>query len=164
MSAPDDLEARRLAALKALMVLDSPEEQAYDDLTRFAADLCDTPIALISLIDAERQWFKSRVGLQVRETPREHAFCATAIQTPDQVTVVRDATQDARFAGNPLVTGFPKIRFYAGAPLVTSDGQTLGTLCVIDHRPRELDATQIERLRFMADQVIAVLEQRPRKA
>ncbi len=158
MPLTDDDETSRLDALKALMILDSPEEKAYDDLTRFAAELCDAPIALITLVDDKRQWFKARVGLQVTETPREHAFCAHAIQDPSSVMIVTDATRDPRFASNPLVTGAPNIRFYAGAPLVTSTGHALGTLCVIDNRPRQLDAAQIERLQFLAAQVISKLE------
>jgi len=153
-------ESARLAELKRLAILDSPEEQAYDDITRMAADLCGTPIALISLIDGKRQWFKSRIGLQVRETPREMAFCAHAIEAPDQPLVVNDATQDPRFQANPLVTGDPGIRFYAGAPLVTSSGQPLGTLCVIDRLPREISPAALEQLQFLARQVIQVLEER----
>ena len=151
-------EAIRLSALKNLMVLDSPEEQAYDDITRLAASLCGTPIALISLVDDKRQWFKARVGLAARETPRDMAFCAHAILAPSDVLIVEDAQTDTRFAANPLVTGDPNIRFYAGAPLVTQDDQVLGTLCVIDRVPRTLDAEQLDTLKFMAAQVIAMLE------
>lgn len=157
-------EAARLQALKRLAVMDSPEEQAYDDLTRMAADLCGTPIALVSLVDGERQWFKSRVGLVGKETPREMAFCAHAIAQPDRVLVVGDALADPRFAHNPLVTGDPNIRFYAGAPLVTSDGHALGTLCVIDTEPRVIAPEKLEQLRFMAGQVVAMLEARADKA
>jgi GAF domain-containing protein len=159
-ASPDNSEQARLAALRRLQVLDTTEEQAYDDITRMAADVCGTPIALISLIDDRRQWFKSRVGLQATETPREHAFCAHAIVAPGDVMVVRDASADDRFANNPLVTGNPNIRFYAGAPLVTSDGQALGTVCVIDSTPRELSAEQLESLQFMAQQVVVMLESR----
>lgn len=153
-------EADRLAELKRLAILDSSEEQAFDDITRMAASLCGTPIALITLVDDQRQWFKSRVGLQATETPREMAFCAHAIQTPDAPFVVRDASKDARFVANPLVTGDPNIRFYAGAPLVSSNGQALGTVCVIDRTPRDVTPEQLEQLRFMAQQVIALLEAR----
>ncbi|MBN9411650.1 MAG: GAF domain-containing protein [Burkholderiales bacterium] len=142
------------------MVMDSAQEQAYDDITRLAANVCDTPIALISLVDDQRQWFKSRVGLQARQTPREMAFCAHAIANPGKPMVVNDATQDERFAGNPLVTGEPNIRFYAGAPLVTSSGQALGTLCVLDSRPREIQDDTLEYLRFLAQEVIRMLEAR----
>ncbi|RYX90055.1 MAG: GAF domain-containing protein [Comamonadaceae bacterium] len=153
-------EAARLAELKRLDVLDSFEEQAYDDITRMAANICGTPIALISLIDENRQWFKSRVGLQATETPRELAFCAHAIESPGQPMVVNDATKDARFVDNALVTGDPSIRFYAGAPLVTANGQALGTVCVIDSEPREITPEQLEQLQFLAQQVVVMLEAR----
>lgn len=158
MTPEKEAEANRLSALKNLLVMDSPEEQAYDDITRFAASICGTPIALISLVDDKRQWFKARVGLAARETPRDMAFCAHAIAAPQQVMMVEDAQADSRFAENPLVTGEPKIRFYAGAPLVTKDSQVLGTLCVIDRVPRTLDAEQLQTLQFMAAQVMAMLE------
>jgi GAF domain-containing protein len=151
-------EAGRLEALQQLMVMDSPEEQAYDDITRMAANLCGTPMSLISLVDGQRQWFKSRVGLQASETPREVAFCAHAINNPQELMVVNDAAADARFSENALVTGDPHIRFYAGAPLVTSEGHALGTLCVLDTVPRTLSAAQLEQLQFMARQVITMLE------
>ena len=153
-------ESGRLAELKRLAIMDTSEEQAFDDLTRMAASLCGTPIALITLVDDKRQWFKSRLGLQATETPREFAFCEHAIHAAEPVMMVRDATQDERFAANPLVTGDPSIRFYAGAPLVSSGGQRLGTICVIDRVPRELDARQLETLQFLADQVMRKLEER----
>ncbi|RZL65003.1 MAG: GAF domain-containing protein [Variovorax sp.] len=153
-------EADRLAELKRLAILDSSEEQAFDDITRMAASLCGTPIALITLLDDKRQWFKSRVGLQATETPREVSFCTHAIQTPDVPFVVRDALEDPRFVANPLVTGDPNIRFYAGAPLVTRSGNALGTICVIDRTPRDVTPEQLEQLQFMAQQVIALLESR----
>ena len=153
-------ESGRLAELRRLAIMDTSEEQAFDDLTRMAASLCGTPIALITLVDDKRQWFKSRLGLQATETPREMAFCAHAIQTPDVPFVVRDATQDERFVANPLVTGDPNIRFYAGAPLVSTNGQALGTLCVIDRTPRDVTPEQLEELQFMAQQVIDLLEAR----
>lgn len=153
-------EHARIAALQALNVMDSPEERAYDDITRLAATVCGTPIALVSLVDGSRQWFKSRVGLQAKETPREQAFCAHAIRTPDRAMVVNDAQADPRFADNALVTGDPNIRFYAGAPLVTSSGHALGTLCVIDTVPRDITPEQLQELSFLASQVIATLEAR----
>lgn len=156
-------EEARLAALNRLMVMDTPEEEAYDDITRMAATLCNTPVALITLLDGKRQWFKSRVGTQVTETPREMSFCTHAIQNPSEVFVVNDASVDPRFADNPLVTQDPNIRFYAGAPLVTSDGQALGTVCVIDTRARNLTSDQIKELQFLAQQVVATLEQRSKK-
>lgn len=151
-------ETERLQALQQLGVLDTAPEQAYDDLTELAATVCGTPIALITLVDAERQWFKSRVGLPVTQTPRDLAFCAHAILRPDQILEVRDAQSDERFAGNPLVLGEPGIRFYAGAPLVTPGGQAVGTLCVIDRQPRQLDERQRRALASLARQVMSQLE------
>ena len=155
-----DSETRRIEALRQLMLLDTSEEKAYDDITRMAASVCGTPIALISLIDSDRQWFKSKVGLAVSQTPREHAFCAHAIQSPGSPMIVEDATQDARFSANPLVTGDPNIRFYAGAPLVTESGQAIGTLCVIDNHPRAIAPEALEQLKFMAGQVVKIMEAR----
>ena len=136
MSTQDEAERARQSELDDFRIVDTLEEQAFDDLTRMAASVCGVPIALISLLDRDRQCFKSRVGLQATETPREFAFCEHAIHAPEPVMMVRDATQDERFAANPLVTGDPGIRFYAGAPLVSSGGQRLGTICVIDRVPR----------------------------
>jgi GAF domain-containing protein len=157
---PPDMEGLRQAELESMDLLDTDAEAAYDELTRLAASLFKAPIALVSLIDTDRQWFKSRVGLQASETPREHAFCAHAIQDPEQVMVVEDATRDARFAANPLVTGAPNIRFYAGAPLLSSSGHALGTLCVIDSEARQADPQKLETLRFLAGEVIARMEAR----
>jgi PAS domain S-box-containing protein len=152
-------EKARLMDLDSLAVLDTGAEDEYDLATRLAAGLFDAPIALMSLIDEKRQWFKSRVGIDIDETPREHAFCAHAITEPRQVMVVNDATKDARFADNPLVVGGPGIRFYAGAPLVTTWGHAIGTICVIDSKPREVDDRQLEALKQLADQVVRRLEQ-----
>jgi CheY-like chemotaxis protein len=163
-TAQQDVELFRLAELDGLQVLDTAPEPGFDALTRRAADRFDVPIALISLIDDRRQWFKSRVGLDAQQTPREDAFCGHAIQTPGEVMVVPDATQDPRFSTNPLVTGDPGIRFYAGAPLVTAAGHALGTLCVIDRRPRTLGLGQIDELRDLAAQVVDQLEARGRDA
>jgi len=154
-------ELRRLEALRALMVLDTPAEPLLDSIARMAAEVCDVPIALISLVDAERQWFKAAVGLPgVNETPRDIAFCAHAILT-DGVMEVPDATQDARFAHNPLVTDAPDIRFYAGAPLMAgADGDRVGTLCVLDHKARQLTAQQLATLRSLSQMVSQALDMR----
>jgi serine phosphatase RsbU (regulator of sigma subunit)/anti-anti-sigma regulatory factor len=153
-------ETERLEALRALAVLDTLPEEAYDDIARIAGQICDAPVALISLIDEDRQWFKSRIGLAVAETPRDQAFCAHAILSPTEVMVVEDARNDPRFAGNPLVGGSDGVRFYAGAPLVSRDGHALGTLCVIDREPRRLTTVQLGSLRALARQVVALLELR----
>ncbi len=129
-------EAKRLATLEALSILDTPASVEMDRITNLASAIFGTPISLLTLVDAKRQWFKSRQGLDVAETPREHAFCHHAIQS-DDIMEVTDAVLDPRFRDNPLVTASPEIRYYCGMPLVARNGARLGTLCVIDTRPRE---------------------------
>jgi PAS domain S-box-containing protein len=153
-------EATRLATLKRYRLLDTPAEADFDDLTTLAATICGTPIAMIRLIDTHRQWFKSRVGMPTSETPREVAFCAHGILQTEDLFVVPDALNDQRFHDNPLVTGAPHMRFYAGAPLVTPDQQAVGMLCVGDHTPRNLTPAQLGALRILGRQAVARFEQR----
>lgn len=153
-------EQARLAALRRYRILDTQPEQRFDDLTMLASHICDAPISLITLIDSDRQWFKSKVGLEVPETERSVAFCAHAIQEPGTIMQVPDATHDDRFRDNPFVTGAPNIRFYAGAPLVTPDGYALGTLCVVDVKPRRLTDAQLRALDALRRQAESLLELR----
>lgn len=142
-------EAARLASLRGLGILDTPPEERFDRLTRLAASLFDVPTALISLVDENRQWFKSTCGLDAKETPREESFCAHAVASRETL-IVPDALQDDRFADNPVVTGPARVRFYAGQPLITADGACLGTLCILDKRPRDLDARMLQALKDLA--------------
>lgn len=157
-------EEARLERLQRYKVLDTPPEQVFDDLANLAAFICGTPIALVTLVDAKRQWFKSRVGLSAIETSRDVSFCAHAILDPENILIVPDATQDERFAQNILVTEEPKIRFYAGSPLVTDDGLAIGTLCVIDSKERRLTETQINALKIIRNQVMRELDLRLKTA
>jgi len=152
-------ETKRLKVLWQYEVLDTVPEEVFDDLTELAARICDAPIALISLVDEKRQWFKSKLGTSLNETSRDFSFCSYAITQPG-LFIVPDAALDPRFAKNPLVTSEPKIRFYAGAPLVTPDGYALGTLCVIDKVPRELRPEQRQALGILAHHVVSQLELR----
>ena len=153
-------EADRLKALAEYHLLESVPEQAFDDLTQLAAQICGCPMALVTVIDEKRQWFKSRLGVDMHETPREHSFCAHAIQEPERLLIVPDATHDARFATNPFVTSAPHIRFYAGAPLLTNSGHAIGSLCVIDRTPRKLTDPQLASLRILGRQASYLLELR----
>jgi len=160
MTISPENEAERLSALQNYQILDTEPEDLFNDLTELAASICGAPTALVSLFDGDRQWFKSRVGLAATEMPRENAFCAHTILNPEELFVVEDAAQDARFCDNPMVTGEPRIRFYAGAPLVSPEGFALGSLCVIDYVPRRLSAEQLNNLKLLAGQVVSQMELR----
>jgi GAF domain-containing protein len=156
---PSD-EAARVSALHSYQVLDSASERVFEEIVDLAARLTDSPIALISLVDAERAWFKARVGIAESQAPRDLAFCAHAILDPHTPCVVPDTTADPRFADNPLVTGAPDIRAYLGVPLVNHEGHALGTLCVIDRKPKPHDARAVTTVQTLARAVTASLELR----
>jgi len=157
---PPDNEKQRLEALESYQIMDSLPEEDFDELTKMASQICGTPIALITLVDNSRQWFKSKLGIDVQQTPRAHAFCAHTIIDPSGVMVVSNAKEDQRFAENPLVTGDPNIAFYAGISLLTPEGMPMGSLCVIDTIPRTLDEQQLWSLKVLGKQVIAQMELR----
>ena len=162
MKRPDipDNEKQRLEALYTYQLLDEIEQQEFNEIVNLAAQICQTPISLITLIDSSTQWHKARVGLDVKKISREISFCGHAINQPEEILVVKDASRDERFVDNPLVTGDPNIAFYAGIPLVTHDGYPLGALCVIDRKPRQLEDYQINALRTLSKQVIRLFELR----
>lgn len=151
-------ESSRQRALDAYRILDTDRDAAFDDLVKVAAHVCGCPIAMVSLVDGDRQWFKAKVGVDQAETERRHAFCAHAILTPDEVFVVEDTARDPRFSDNPYVTDDPKIRFYLGVPLMSADRHALGTLCVLDRESRQLSAGQMEVMQALARQVERLLE------
>jgi len=153
-------ETSRLKALQEYKVMDTLPEQAYDNFTKLASIICNTPIALITLVDEERQWFKSRIGLERTEIPREGSLCSHAIMTPDHILVVNDVALDKRFTTSPLVASEPNVRFYAGASLVTSNGEALGTICVMDDKPRDITQEQLDALQVLAHEVMGQFELR----
>lgn len=155
-----EYDEKRIKELRRYGILDTLPEQAYDDLTRLAAIICKVPIALISLVDKDRQWFKSAQGLDTEETHRQHSFCSHAIVTPDEPLIVEDSRLDDRFKDNPLVTGMPNVIFYAGMPLKTENGYGLGSFCVIDVVPRKLTEEQLEALQILSRQAMHLLEMR----
>ena len=160
MKKPDipENEIERLEALHSYHLLDDIEQKEFNDIVNLAAQICQTPISLITLIDKSVQWHKARFGLDVKNVKREVSFCGHAINQPDEILIVKDATKDERFANNPLVIGDPNIAFYAGVPLVTQEGLPLGALCVIDREPRELNDFQINALQILSKQVIRLFE------
>lgn len=157
---PHPQEEQRLAELLSLAILDSLPEGGYDQFVQLAAQVCDAPIALVSLVDADRQWFKARVGLQVCETGRHEAFCAHALLSPQEMLVVPDTLADERFRENPLVRGAPHVRFYAGAPIVLASGLPMGTVCVLDTRPRQPWPWQLQTLALLAKRTARLLDKR----
>ncbi|RYY23551.1 MAG: sensor histidine kinase [Sphingobacteriaceae bacterium] len=156
---PDD-EAQRIEALNSYNILDSLPQKDFDDITCLASEICNVPISLITFVDDKRQWFKSKYGLDISETPREYAFCSHAIASGEEIFTVSDAHKDERFANNPLTVGHPQVVFYTGVPLINEDGHALGTLCVIDNKPNQLTENQIKALKALANQVLAQLELR----
>lgn len=156
-------EQERLSELNEYSLLDTLPEDDYDNITQLASQICDTPITLITLVDSKRQWFKSAVGIDAQETPREYSFCGHAINMPTEIMVVPDSREDVRFFDNPFVTGAPNVIFYAGVPLVTEKGYALGTLCVIDDKPHVLTNNQLNALRALSISVVRLFELRKSK-
>ena len=152
-------EIQRLKSLETLNILDTLPESDFDQITQLASEICGTPVALISLVDHDRQWFKSKIGLNAEQTHRDLAVCAHAILQPD-VFVVEDFSKDERFADNPLSTGEPNIQFYAGAPLLSPDGQPIGSVCVIDTKARTISPSQILALKSLSNQITRLLDLR----
>lgn len=159
MPGPDN-ELARLDALYQYRILDTPPEQAFDDLTVLAAQICEAPIALITLLDADRQWFKSKLGLNLHETSRDLSFCAYTVLKPESIFTIPDLARDERFANHPFVSSYPRIRFYAGAPIVVPGGYALGAIEVLDRTPRDLNAEQLSVLKILGRQAAALLELR----
>lgn len=153
-------EEERIKVLESYSILDSLPEADYENLTLIASQICGTPIALISFVDENRQWFKSHIGLDFSETPRDYSFCAHAINDPNDVFVIPDARNDIRFHDNPIVAGQPNVVFYAGVPLINEEGFPLGTICVIDHKPKILSPAQINSLKALSEQTMKLLELR----
>ncbi|HZH67362.1 MAG TPA: GAF domain-containing protein [Flavisolibacter sp.] len=151
-------EKERIEALKSYGILDTPPEAEYDALTSLASKICGTPISLITLVDDTRQWFKSAHGTEVRETPREHAFCTHAILNPQETLVIPDLRKDERFWDNPLVSGDPHVVFYAGVPLTDNNGFAIGSLCVLDVKEHRLNEFQLNALRTLAGQVVTIMQ------
>lgn len=156
-------EKFRLQELHNFSILDTLPEKEYDDITRLASQICETPISLISLIDKDRQWFKSKVGLDLSQTSRKDSFCAHAIIDPTKIFTIKDSREDSRFCNNPLVLGDPRVIFYTGVPLVSDEGLALGTLCVLDSKPKELNKFQLNALKALSNQVVALFELRKNK-
>ena len=158
----DKLEEEiRLRSLAEFRILGTEPESCYDDITQIAASTCDVPISLMTLVDKDRQWFKSKIGLEIKQTPRDWSFCTHAIKENTPL-IIEDALKDKRFINNPLVTSDPKIRFYAGFPLKTNDGNKLGTLCVIDRKPGFLNPRQLNIMKLLSNQIVSFLELRKR--
>ena len=151
-------EQKRLEALREYGIMDTPPEEEFDNITSLASRICGTPISLITLLDDQRQWFKAAIGIDIKETPIEYAFCAYAIKNPSDLTVVPDSRKDERFANNPFVTGEPHIVFYAGMPLVDEAGCALGSLCVLDVQEQTLSPFQLTALKQLAKQVVTLLQ------